>query len=810
MTLNAEDLRLVGREPGLPGLPWLLDADRFAELADQFAPAAGIVAAELTYLRYKPATSVLAAYRVIRRRGAPLLVQAKALPAARYRVVASRLAALAPAAPDQLAPRAIDPPQIVFLRPRDDRKLKAIAALCDPRQRQQLLSGCAAPFVLSGCAANFVLSGRAAPFELSGRAAPFDVAGGGIDDVEILRYKPERRLVACLHSGPRAVGLLRVVERTHYATALLGATLGAATCGAPLIGADARHQTLVTAWAEGEPLQVGGQQTDSVRPTDDVRAAGGLLARLHATRTLPPIRRPPRDELDAVRRALAMLAHLLPEVDTRLQGLLQRITRQLDSRASEVSLLHGDFSADQVIVDRGHCRFIDWDRCAAGAAAIDLGSFAARLEMQVIDGVLAPAAARATVAALHEGYRLTAGQLPAGVALRHSLALLQLATESFRRRLPDWPAREITLIDRAEALLREAEPAPPMTAGASQALDSGLAADAGAMPPDPLLAKVLDQVWLAPALRQALGPAYDDTRLRGIRLLRLKPGRRALIACDLDRGETVLGKLRYKGLDRQGFEIQRALARQRAALDASTTAGPERPDAARIPAVLGSVPSVGLWFQCWLPGTPATNLLRPDADPLIGRRIGAALADLHASPVPTRRCWTVDDELAVLGARLARAGQQRPDLAPRIDTVLAACAVLAADLPPTAPTGIHRDFHPGQVLIDGERLVFVDFDLYALGDPALDVGNWLAHLIELGLRHHGGPAALTPLIDGFVDGYRGHGPTLPDAAVTGWTTLSLARHIALSLGYADRHATTDTLLTLCEQRLAHPDGPTCS
>jgi aminoglycoside phosphotransferase (APT) family kinase protein len=44
---------------------------------------------------------------------------------------------------------------------------------------------------------------------------------------------------------------------------------------------------------------------------------------------------------------------------------------------------------------------------------------------------------------------------------------------------------------------------------------------------------------------------------------------------------------------------------------------------------------------------------------------------------------------------------------------------------------IHRDFYYANILWDGERLWGLDFDEVSLGDPALDVAHFLAHLEAL-------------------------------------------------------------------------------
>jgi aminoglycoside phosphotransferase (APT) family kinase protein len=79
----------------------------------------------------------------------------------------------------------------------------------------------------------------------------------------------------------------------------------------------------------------------------------------------------------------------------------------------------------------------------------------------------------------------------------------------------------------------------------------------------------------------------------------------------------------------------------------------------------------------------------------------------------------------------------RPEWADRLERLAAACGALAASLSMCEAGTIHRDFYPDQVLVDGDRLYLLDLDLYCLGDPALDIGNFCAHLVEQALRTQG-------------------------------------------------------------------------
>jgi aminoglycoside phosphotransferase (APT) family kinase protein len=126
---------------------------------------------------------------------------------------------------------------------------------------------------------------------------------------------------------------------------------------------------------------------------------------------------------------------------------------------------------------------------------------------------------------------------------------------------------------------------------------------------------------------------------------------------------------------------------------------------------------------------------------------------------------------------------------------------LGATAPVVKACGIHRDFYSAQVIVDGSRLWLIDFDLYCLGDPGLDVGNFLGHVTEQALRERGNANALVhvehALEERFVE-LSGEGVR---ASVRAYTTLTLARHIYLSTRFPERLRLTEQLMELCEARV---------
>lgn len=74
-------------------------------------------------------------------------------------------------------------------------------------------------------------------------------------------------------------------------------------------------------------------------------------------------------------------------------------------------------------------------------------------------------------------------------------------------------------------------------------------------------------------------------------------------------------------------------------------------------------------------------------------------------------------------------------------------------LDPVSPALIHRDFHEKQVLVGHDRAWLIDFDTACFGDPAIDVGNFLAHVSLAELIHD---RSLIEHKHTFVDAYAHH------------------------------------------------------
>jgi hypothetical protein len=290
-------------------------------------------------------------------------------------------------------------------------------------------------------------------------------------------------------------------------------------------------------------------------------------------------------------------------------------------------------------------------------------------------------------------------------------------------------------------------------------------------------------------------------RLKAIRVTRHKPGRRCVVEYDVklrrpnapDEKLTLIGKVRARRSGNEALRLQETI--WNAGFDA------ESGDRISVPEPVGVISDFQMWFQRKVSGVTAEKLLGGCDGVPLARRIAEAIHKLHSANVPAEKRHGMADELKILRECFAKVAALKPEWSRRLERLMVACERLGATVPEPAACGIHRDFYSSQVIVDGARLWLIDFDLYCLGDPGLDVGNFIGHITEQALREHGQANALNEvertLEDRFVE-LSGEGTR---AAVRAYTTLTLARHVYLSTQFAKRNQLTEKLLEFCEERL---------
>lgn len=305
--------------------------------------------------------------------------------------------------------------------------------------------------------------------------------------VRVLNYIPHRRLVVALEAPDAGRIVAKITaEPSRAAVPLLAGLRGA---GVPVLEWTQPASLPASALIAYYPwfgtgdlgrlyLETADRGTaDRTRALRLARRAGQALARLHAVgldAAFPPgsgagpqkryqHRFPGAEALpqggdavagaaDKLRTVVEETAGLVPELGGRLAAAADRIASRLTAPAGGEVFLHGDFSADQVLVQDDDIRLADLDRWDCGPAASDLGCFAAVELLTTGTGARGP-----LTEALLDGYGMSTGAAVPDeekLAIWTSFHLLARIQDPFRDCRPDWPAGIAGRLDQVEAVLR--------------------------------------------------------------------------------------------------------------------------------------------------------------------------------------------------------------------------------------------------------------------------------------------------------------------------------------------------------------------
>lgn len=422
--LSPADAALAARDEALPGLAILLDPDAFLEVLRKALPEGRIERATPTYIRYKPGTNCLVAYRIDGDDGTELYAKVHGRDSdAKLRKATETTAVEGGLGPGRFA---IEEAGIVVSVFPNDAKLRAIRRLGDPEARRRLLSR--------------VLPDR--PELWDGR-------------VETLRYKPERRYVARLSSSAAAPVALKFTSEEDFASVNANAKRYRSREVLRLperIGVLKSHGVLALEWIEGVSLADALLGPES--PAQSMGRVAAALGELHERRGKKLPMRSAEHESARLHGLATTIATLWPPLAQRAGDLAARMAARMPDPGLEACMVHGDFYDAQVLLCDERVAVLDLDRAVRACPLLDLATFIAHLERSAAMGRVAGGRVREVTENLVEGYRAVRGALPPGLSEYAAMALFALAPEPFREHAPDWPERIERILDRVEELLR--------------------------------------------------------------------------------------------------------------------------------------------------------------------------------------------------------------------------------------------------------------------------------------------------------------------------------------------------------------------
>lgn len=474
---------------------------------------------------------------------------------------------------------------------------------------------------------------------------------------------------------------------------------------------------VVSVWAQQQTVvgeAVPGRKLSSVlvAPAEPVtrrlrlaRELGGLLARFHGREGAAP-GWPPSDQLASLTALLPAARRCDPVTADRVARLLDLLASRAPATSTEV-LGHGGFRAGQVVwsTHRGLV-LLDTDgarRCDQGR---DLGNALAHLRWQAIRRPGQRPVLRRAEQALLAGY-LDRTQVTDREALTwwRAAGLLQVALRRYRRlEVSQWK-----LLPELVAAAADLLATPPFLPPAQ-----------GTVPTDLLDIRQMTRV-LRPALAARTGDTHPVEVESAVELEAAHAGRSVV-------GYTVRGLdgPRSTCLVAKRFEEQRRAQLLHDHLDLLGS-GPFASGRLQVPVMVAFLPALGTVVYRRGEGTPLHQIASPE-DTTSGARLAARwLARLHTSGVRLPRTFSLEQEERTTHEWAALIAERHPVLAGRSHALADAWAAAARAAQPGPAVPIHKDLHPGHVLV-GDDVFVIDLDEARNGDPSFDVAHFLSYL----------------------------------------------------------------------------------
>jgi aminoglycoside phosphotransferase (APT) family kinase protein len=628
------------------------------------------------------------------------------------------------------------------------------------------------------------------------------------------RTKLKKSFYAKVHSTPLSEEIISAIK-----------TLCSKTYAGPLIipsvsGVYRPMNTLVLTAISARPFLESLDQPDDAKI---IKRLSRSLLLIHTTSV--PIKKTIDlpDHINDMENAVSSLAELDPTSGRAAKNLCNLLLeKSFHLKRQDYSLIHGDFSHEQVLVKGKRIVIVDFDCLAIGDYRQDLGNFGANLLEKSIGGDIDQHVAISIFTTFINAYQIDAnrGYDAFGLKWYTAYSLLKLAVRPLRRAEPGWRKRALAILKMANLILTDefnvllpempqaavSEPRS-MTAPRPEIFDlsanllklelsrniraikiwparkqvflilfaqKGKAAEKAThygkltmdgesehhlFPEDPGLKKLpqaMDKKVISRYLENALIDVEGFKKpvfISRIRVVSYKPERRCQIEYHVRLGSTsapafkLYGKL-YNSLERsesayENLVFLKQLAQQHNTFDRAQHENPFR------------IPELKAVFVPEIKGKSFYNLLRERPSKIIIEKIASGLKAFHNAKPPFCKDHFWVNELEILTKWISVVEFFFPL---HYGAVIKIYETLAKNQDAGNPvsTGIvHGDFYDKQVIVSGDDVLFIDFDAIAKGDPASDIGNFIAHLTLRGLQLKNDPDYFDPFGKKLISAYAG-------------------------------------------------------
>ncbi len=135
----------------------------------------------------------------------------------------------------------------------------------------------------------------------------------------------------------------------------------------------------------------------------------------------------------------------------------------------------------------------------------------------------------------------------------------------------------------------------------------------------------------------------------------------------------------------------------------------------------------------------------------ICRSAAKGLAIIHKSNLSGPPKRLIHDDLEEIRRKAIKLMRGLPQFQAPIQSILCGLENQVSDMQPKVDRLIHGDFSIDQLLVFKEKVVFLDFDDFAIGDPVQDIANFFVVLLLRKLD----PGFVSLILTSFLNSYRG-------------------------------------------------------
>jgi aminoglycoside phosphotransferase (APT) family kinase protein len=280
--------------------------------------------------------------------------------------------------------------------------------------------------------------------------------------------------------------------------------------------------------------------------------------------------------------------------------------------------------------------------------------------------------------------------------------------------------------------------------------------------PGLLLAMVLplSQEVLGPAFRaglvKALTESFTIERLT-VTPMRRRPASRHVFSCEFVIGDQLTGKQRSIELIGKCDALRATgkAAREFGAMRLLWDAGFSRDESFMIPRPVQYFPDFQLILQGRARGSKLRHYAGKGTDISLGyaRMAGLWLAKLHNLKVMTPQVCTYTHEIAALRTFVGAITAAQPKLECELQHRGALLERNFTQFQSVPSTMVHGDFHPDHIFVSKDSVTVIDFERSSTGDPALDVGSFIAHMRTTARCLGRALATANREIDAFLESY---------------------------------------------------------